>query len=267
LSVLKIFKAGAPQGALVFDASGNLYGTISNAGGTVFEMSPASGGSWNYRILHTFKPNTRDGADPLGALAFDSSGNLYGTTLYGGDASGCGLQGCGTVFKFTPASGGTWHYRVIYRFKGGTDGKLPYAGVVSDSAGNLYGTTSEGGNEGCPNDGCGIVFELSPNSNGTYRETRIHVFTDSSKDGIKPLGGVILDHSGNLFGTTPFGGSSASGTVYKLTPTAGRWKETVLYNFGNNGDGSEPKEGLISDSSGNLYGTTTLASTAFEVTP
>ena len=145
LSVLKIFKAGAPQGALVFDASGNLYGTISNAGGTVFEMSPASGGSWNYRILHTFKPNTRDGADPLGALAFDSSGNLYGTTLYGGDASGCGLQGCGTVFKFTPASGGTWHYRVIYRFKGGTDGKLPYAGVVSDSAGNLYGTTSEGG--------------------------------------------------------------------------------------------------------------------------
>ena len=267
LSVLKIFKAGAPQGALVFDASGNLYGTISNAGGTVFEMSPASGGSWNYRILHTFKPNTRDGADPLGALAFDSSGNLYGTTLYGGDASGCGLQGCGTVFKFTPASGGTWHYRVIYRFKGGTDGKLPYAGVVSDSAGNLYGTTSEGGNEGCTNDGCGIVFELSPNSNGTYGETRIHVFTDSSKDGAEPGGGLILDHAGNLFGTTPFGGSLTDGTVYKLTPTAGRWKETVLYNFGDNGDGGEPEAGLISDSSGNLYGTTSVAPTAFEVTP
>jgi len=269
LSVLKIFKAGAPYGALVFDASGNLYGTISNASGTVFEMSPASGGSWNYRILHTFKRFTRDGADPFAALAFDSSGNLYGTTRDGGDASNCGALGCGTVFKFTPASGGTWHYRVIYRFKGGTDGKLPYAGVVSDSAGNLYGTTSEGGNEGCTigSGGCGIVFELSPNSNGTYRETRIHLFTGPSKDGGAPNGGLILDHAGNLFGTTPFGGSLADGTVYKLTPTAGRWKETVLYNFGDNGDGGQPDAGLISDSSGNLYGTTTIAPTAFEVTP
>jgi uncharacterized repeat protein (TIGR03803 family) len=144
LSVLKILKAGAPQGAMVFDASGNLYGTILNKSGTVFEMSPASGGSWNYRVLHTFKRNTSDGAEPFGALAFDSSGNLYGTTLYGGDASNCSA-GCGTVFKFAPASGGTWHYRVIFRFKGGTDGKVPYSGVVSDSAGNLYGTTSEGG--------------------------------------------------------------------------------------------------------------------------
>jgi uncharacterized repeat protein (TIGR03803 family) len=268
LSVLKILKAGAPQGALVFDASGNLYGTISNKSGTVFEMSPASGGSWNYRVLHTFTRNTRDGADPFGALAFDSSGNLYGTTVYGGDASNCGA-GCGTVFKFTPASGGTWHYRVIYRFKGGTDGKLPYAGVVSDSAGNLYGTTKQGGNTGCGDDngGCGIVFELSPISNGTYRETRIHVFTDSSKDRSIPFDGLILDHAGNLFGTTSSGGSLAWGTVYKLTPTAGRWKETVLYNFGDNGDGGQPDAGLISDSSGNLYGTTTLAPTAFEVTP
>jgi uncharacterized repeat protein (TIGR03803 family) len=266
-SLIKTFKAGGPAAALVFDATGNLYGTILERLGTVFELSPGSGGSWTYRVLHVFGHTKDDGAGALGALAFDTAGNLYGTTLSGGGVASCG-SGCGTVFKLTPASGGAWRYRVIYRFKGGTDGKTPYAGVISDSAGNLYGTTTQGGNTACNNSGCGIVFKLSPNSNGTWTETRIHVFTGLATDGAGPFGWLILDHVGNLFGTTAGGGSFGYGTVFELVPRARRWTETLLHSFAMDGnDGVGPFVGVISDSSGNLYGTTRDRSVAYEVIP
>jgi uncharacterized repeat protein (TIGR03803 family) len=264
LSVIKIFKGGAPECALVFDTAGNLYGTT---GSTAFELSPGLGGSWTYRVLHVFGPTKGDGAYAHGALVFDTAGNLYGTTKFGGGVTSCG-SGCGTVFKFTPASGGTWRYRVIYRFKGGTDGKTPYAGVISDPAGNLYGTTTQGGNTACNNSGCGIVFKLSPNSNGTWTETKIHVFTGLATDGAGPFGWLILDHVGNLFGTTVGGGSFGYGTVFELVPRARRWTETLLHSFAMDGsDGVGPFVGLISDSSGNLYGTTRDLPVAYEVTP
>jgi uncharacterized repeat protein (TIGR03803 family) len=254
-SAIYNFKFGYSAVGLVFDAAGNLYGAVAGNAGSVFELSPASGGVWNHRVLHTFGRTKGDGTNPGAALAFDSAGNLYGTTLEGGDAS-CR---CGTVFKLTPTSRGNWRYSVIHRFKG-VDGAKPWAAVISDFAGNIYGTTTLGGSRAC---GCGVVFELSPNSNGTYRETVLHVFAGYPKDGGSP-GSLILDQAGNLFGTTGAGGSTADGTVFKLTLTAGQWKETVLHSFGANGDGFGPR-GLIFDSSGNLYGAFT--SGAFEVTP
>lgn len=268
LSVIKHFKAGAPWGTLAFDTAGNLYGTVCCGGDAVFELSPTANGVWTYRILHVFKINTSDGNAPRGAVSFDLSGNLYGTTLWGGGVTTC--VNCGTVFKFKPALGGKWSYKVIYRFKGGADGKHPSTGVISDPTGNLYGTTPEGGNTGCTNNGgggCGTVFKLSPNSNGTYKETRILVFTGSTTDGGAPEGGVIFDQSGNLDGTTSAGGLYSIGTVFQLTPQANRWKETLLYSFNPNVDYGAPSTGMILDPSGNLYGVSGGRSEAYEVTP
>jgi uncharacterized repeat protein (TIGR03803 family) len=268
LNAIKVFKAGAPQGALVFDTAGNLYGTVCCGGNAAFEMSPAANDAWTYRVLHVFKPSSSDGNTPTGALSFDSSGNLYGTTLSGGGLATC--INCGTVFKFKPALGGKWSYKVIYRFKGGADGKIPRAGVVSDLSGNLYGTTTQGGNTGCGDDdgGCGTVFKLSPNTNGTYKETRPFVFTGSTTDGGLPWGGVILSHSGNLYGTTVDGGLYSAGTVFELSPQGTKWTETLLYSFNPSDDYGSPNTGVILDPSGNLYGVTAGGrSEAYEVTP
>ncbi|MGH9206790.1 MAG: choice-of-anchor tandem repeat GloVer-containing protein, partial [Acidimicrobiales bacterium] len=165
----------------------------------------------------------------------DSSGNLYGTTGSGGASND------GVVFKLTP--GGT--ETVLHSFAGGaSDGSLPAAGLIADSSGNLYGTTSEGG---ASNNG--VVFKLSPD--GT--ETVLHTFAGGSSDGANPRAGLIADSSGNLYGTTGSGGASNDGVVFKLTPGG---TETVLHTFMGGGDGAFPLAGLIADSSGNLYGTT-----------
>ncbi|HXM19918.1 MAG TPA: choice-of-anchor tandem repeat GloVer-containing protein [Terriglobales bacterium] len=276
-SVIHYFKnapAHYPESGLVFDAAGNLYGTAFGSPGAVFELSPTSSGPWKIRILHKFGKTRRDGIGPLAALAFDPAGNLYGTTYVGGvPKCGLGEMGCGTVFKLTPASGGAWRYSRIYSFAGGANGDRPYAGVVSDAAGNLYGTTALGGNTGCDSnsDGCGIVFELSPNLDGTWTETLVYSFAGSAIDGGEPFSGLIFDHAGNLFGTTYIGGSSGFGTVFELTPQSGGWQETVLHNFADS-DGQLPLVGVISNAAGNLYGTTitggaTGGGAAFEVTP
>jgi uncharacterized repeat protein (TIGR03803 family) len=186
-----------------------------------------------------------DGADPEGNLVEDSAGNLYGTTNIGGTSN------LGTVFRLNK-SGET----VLYSFSGPPDGANPQAGLVLDSAGNLYGTTANGGMTGgmCPVDGCGIVFKVDPSG----KETILYSFTAGNADGAVPLGSLVRDASGNLFGTTSLGGPSNAGTVFKLDSSG---KETVLYAF--NGaagvmDGVKPAAGLIMDSSGNLYGTTEI---------
>lgn len=213
-----------------------------------------------FRVLYTFKGGS-DGSGPAGSLILDATGNLYGTTVGGG--TGCSSGGCGTVFRLAPDGTET----VLYSFAGGTDGAYPEAGLISDSSGNFYGTTSGGGNGGCYNEGCGTVFKLAPD--GT--ETVLHVFAGGS-DGSAPVAGVIMDKSGNLYGTTVSGGTGASGTVYKLAPDG---TESVLYAFQGENDGSNPYAGLVMDKSGNLYGTTQYggtggivsAGTVFEVTP
>ncbi len=190
--------------------------------------------------------NCADGWIPSAGLIFDAAGNLYGTTGLGG------TDGVGTVFELTRAGGG-WTEQVLYNF--GTDGAYPGGGLTFDSAGNLYGTTGEGGIHIL-----GTVFELTPTVGGGWTETVLHNF-GSGTDGAYPGAGVTFDAAGNLYGTTQYGGtynscSGGCGTVFELTPTAGGgWTEQVLLNFNGTG-GANPYAGLIFDGAGNLYGTT-----------
>jgi uncharacterized repeat protein (TIGR03803 family) len=220
--------------------------------GVVFKIAPDGTES----VLYAFKgPAKGDGANPYGNLITDNAGNLYGTTLSGG--IGCGPEGCGTVFKI--AKDGT--ETVLHAFAGGaSDGSAPYDGLMLDKAGNLYGTTSEGGsnsacNVGTP--GCGTVFKLTPD--GT--ETVLYAFcvNEPCYDGAYPYGGLIADNAGNLYGTTTTYGHpkyNGEGAVFKLARDG---TETVLYSFGsaiNASDGEDPVAGVVADKAGNLYGTT-----------
>jgi uncharacterized repeat protein (TIGR03803 family) len=228
-------------GSLLLDNNGNLYGTTSGGGlytyGTVFELTPKSNGKWSESVLYNFGKNGGDGCTSTGGLVFNSSGDLYGTS------GRCGEYGYGTIFELTPGSGG-WTESVLFSFDR-TDGGDPYAGVVIDKNGNLYGTAA-------------IVFELTPGSGG-WTESVIDNFSRHN-DGNGPLAGVILGAKGNLYGTTEFGGkkcdTSTCGTVYELSPlAAGGWKETILFRF-DSYDGAWPVAALFMDGSGALYGTT-----------
>jgi uncharacterized repeat protein (TIGR03803 family) len=212
-----------PSGGLIFDAAGNLYGITAGGGaygyGTVFRLAPGTGGKWTETLLHSF--NNANGADPQTGLTFDAAGNLYGTTLYGG-ASGtnCG-QGCGTVFQLSPGTNGKWTEKVLRNFNSiAKDGFSPYAGLIFDAAGNLYGTTAGGGAYGD-----GTVFELMPGTNDKWTEKILHSFNQTGKGGYSPYGNLIFDAAGNLYSTTVEGGGSGCGgvgfgcgVVFELTP-------------------------------------------------
>jgi len=334
----------SPVGGLIFDASGNLYGTTSGGGvngygyGTVFELSPGSGGTWTETVLYSFCSisGCADGATPLDGLVQDAAGNLYGTTEYGGTCQTYYL-GCGTVFELTPGANGGWIEKVLHSFNNdGTDGSWPGASLTMDAAGNLYGVTTYGGSarshRACKILGCGTAFELNPSTGGGWTETILHSF--NGKDGFNPAYNIIFDHGGNLYGTTVAGGDLGCGVVFELargtdggwtekvlrsfhhrrSPTGlildgegniygttwvggrygggsggtayrltaggdGRWSETALHNFGNSGDGANPRGSLVFDAFGNLYGTTQWGGisgcggygygcgTVFEITP
>jgi hypothetical protein len=260
-SVLYAFK-GAPDGAnpggdLVFDASGNLYGTTAGGGtstscnssscGTVFELSPHSDGSWSETVLYDFQ-DYPDGAVPDG-LTFDASGNLYGI------AEG-GSSGRGAVYELSPPlrHGGRWTETILYNFSG--FGMLN-SGLVFDGQGNLYGTYYDIDIQFCtPNVGCGAVFELKQ-AHGQWTEADLYDFLGDGNGG-QPAAGVILDSKGNLYGTGAQGGNNW-GIIFELRHSAGHWKESMLYNFcsrNNCSDGAFPLAGLVMDSNGILYGTT-----------
>ena len=182
-------------------------------------------------------------------VIFDTAGNLYGVTQNGGNSTNCN-QGCGTVFELSPASGGTWTLTTLYKFQGLDDGKQPYAGLVFDSSGNLYGTAQVGGTGGG-----GTVFKLS-SANGSWNESTLYSF-NATNDGLYPNSTLIFDTAGNLYGTTVGGGPHNDGTVFKLTPTStGYWKENIIHSFGATGDGVGPNGPLVMDAQSNLYGTT-----------
>ncbi len=230
-----------PYGGPILDRVGNLYGTTYLGGsfgaGSVYRLSP-SGSFWTYTSLYSFKAGS-DGSGPaFGSLAMAPNGALFGTTEGGGFF--------GTAFEVCACPG---RETVIHSFGTGTDGAQPIGGVVLDSAGNVYGTTSLGGA-----DGNGTVFEAQ-RSGKTWTESVLYSFTGGS-DGINPPAGVSLDTHGNLFGTTSFGGAYGVGVVYELSPSSSGWTETILYNFQGLNDGQNPVGGVVVDRAGNLYGTT-----------
>jgi uncharacterized repeat protein (TIGR03803 family) len=241
-----------PAAGVVRDAAGNLYGTTYYGGktskacsqgcGTVFKLNKAR----KETVLHSF--NTVEGGEnPYSDLIRDSDGNLYGTTLQGGKRSKACLPsyGCGTVFKLDKEG----RFTVLYSFAGGTDGVWPAAGLYRDAAGNLYGTTLQGGSSNW-----GTVFKLDT----TGKETVLYNFSNGP-DGGAPMAGVIQDAAGNLYGTTTSGGLAvcggafSCGVVFKLDP---KGNETVLHAFTGSPDGAYPQAALIQDAAGNLFGTT-----------
>jgi uncharacterized repeat protein (TIGR03803 family) len=260
LTALHAFTGGAdgsnPSGELIRDARGNFYGTAMAGGnpncsfgsfkgcGTVFEITKTG----KFTLLYSFKGG-KDGANPVAGLVRDGSGNLYGTTYSGGGHSVCGDE-CGTVFKLSK----TGHETLLHRFAARADGAFPSSTLVLDEHGNLYGTTRTAGRSRCH---CGTIFKV--NSKGNF--TVLHAFKGGKdgdgKDGDQPDAGLIRDATGNLYGTTYFGGPNNTGTIFKLDKNG---NEAILYSFTSddgqgNSDGAGPAGRLLLDANGNLYGT------------
>jgi uncharacterized repeat protein (TIGR03803 family) len=273
----KRYNDGEVPDGLIIDQGGNLYGVTAYGGtggcvligvpagcGTVYELSPprTKGGKWTYTILYSFKSG-KDGYLPGGNLVFDSAGNLYGATDFGGGkGTTCNpyYQYCGTVFELSPpkTKGGKWTEKVLHSFAGGTDGANPNGGLVLNAKGSVYGTTAGGGSTGCQGPGCGTAFELKTptKTGGAWTEKILHVFTNGD-DGAGPNGGLIFDAKGALYGTAGGGGSQGVGVVFRLAEAkqSGPWTETVLHNFAFDKGGRNPWGPVTFDESGNLYGT------------
>ncbi|HEY2473775.1 MAG TPA: choice-of-anchor tandem repeat GloVer-containing protein [Candidatus Cybelea sp.] len=261
--VLYSFQGGAdgqnPYSTLIMDKQGALYGDTETGGngswGVVFKLIPGKQG-WTESVLYAFQGGS-DGLLPAGGLLMTKSGALLGTTEAGGSSDG------GVVFELTP-SGSTYTEKIVHAFTGPPDGLTPHDALVSDSSGNLYGTTEEGGlttlHGGGHRNGWGTVFKLTP-SGSAYTESVIYSFKGLS-DGKYPVSGVLPGANGVLYGLTESGGGirgrKAFGTVFELLPKGSSYRHTVLYRFQGHTDGSYPEDtpGLIADRSGNLYGTT-----------
>ena len=235
---------------LVRDQAGNLYGTTPSGGspnyGVVYEVSP-NGSGWTETVLYTFTGGN-DGGAPYSGLILDQGGNLYGTTSQGGSGHN------GVVFKLTRGSGG-WTESVLHAFTGGDDGSFPQGDLLFDQAGNLYGTTMQGGVSGL-----GTVFKLTPHAGG-WTETTLYGFT-SGNDGSTPMAGVTSDSSNVLYGTAGAGGSGSAGVVFQLNPfptiqrtALAGWEETPIFSFTGGSGGIGPSTGLVFDQAGNLDGT------------
>jgi uncharacterized repeat protein (TIGR03803 family) len=217
---------------------------------TVFAATLLLTNAWatsQEKVPHNFKNNGEDGYYPASVI-FDSAGNIYGTTQYGG------AHAYGTVFELMPKAGGGWTEKILHNFNGnGRDGYYPSANLILDAAGNLYGTTVYGGAYDL-----GTVFELMPKAGSGWTEKIVHNFNDNGKDGYYPRAALIFDAGGNLYGTTSDGGGKGSyGSVFELTPKKGAWTEDILHSFRPaSGDGDHPSAALIFDAAGNLYSTT-----------
>jgi uncharacterized repeat protein (TIGR03803 family) len=265
-----------PQGSLIEDAKGNLYGTTRGGGtygvGTVFEMSPPaiSGGAWTLTTLYSFIPYGSGGYVPISDLITDSTGAFYGTTYSGGDP----VCACGVVYKLIPPTktGGAWTEQPLYAFTTNDgDGHLPAAAALTTtSQGILYGVTIRGGTWDS-----GVIYQLAPAAGGTYTESVLYSFGDL-EDASTPNGPILLDSAGALYGVTNFGGVFNAGTVYKFVPASNGQlaTESLLFSFkAGTKSGTNPSGSLLWDSSGNLYGITNGggsgqdAGVAYELTP
>ena len=239
-----------PDSDLVLDAAGNIYATTVSGGahdsGAVVMLSPSPEG-WTETVLYSFR-GASDGSEPYGGVTLDSAGNLYGTTVAGGTGGVCD-GGCGVAFKLTRRHG-AWFETVIHNFTGGTDGTGPGAGLTIDARGNLYGMTPTGGAAGF-----GVIYKLTPAA-GAWNETIIHTFTGGADGGGGSPGRLLLDRAGNFWGVATAGGPQGSGTAFELSPAgSASWTFKILYAFQGQPDAGFPYGALISDASGNLYGT------------
>ena len=200
---------GGSASRLLIDAAGNLFGVCTVGGangfGTVFEMSQHQG-QWQFTTLYAFK-DSPDGALPYGGLVADRAGSLFGTTYY------AGANDLGTIYQLTKING-VWTERVLYSFQGGSDGGSPISTLVADAAGNLYGTTSEGGAAAC---GCGTIFKMSRDTTGKWTETVAYRFPGTPQPGFA-YNGLVADPSGIFYGATVHGGSGNDGAIYKFRP-------------------------------------------------
>jgi uncharacterized repeat protein (TIGR03803 family) len=273
LQVLHAFTGGqdgaTPYAGVTMDGAGNLYGTASSGGsggdGTVYQLKH-KGSGWVFSPLYSFTGGS-DGANPRARVIFGPDGTLYGTTFNGGS------DGQGMVFRLRPfaractAALCPWMETVLHQFAGSPDdGANPgYGDLIFDDAANIFGTTYRGGAEGD-----GVIYVLMPAGSG-WTESVLHNF-GSGNGGTHPLSGLVLDNSGNVYGTTVQGGLSGHGTVFQLARSGSGWTESLLYSFDNGSDGSFPVAGLIFDQAGNLYGATSDGGTGgqgtvFELTP
>jgi uncharacterized repeat protein (TIGR03803 family) len=287
-SILYNFTGYGPNAPVVIDKHGNVFGTLGlgTGGGSAYELT-ASG---EYLTLYAFTGSYPDGNGPVGNLAIDQEGNLYGATVSGG------AYGGGIIFEISPTGTET----ILHSFNCNLEGCYPNAGVTMDAAGTLYGATSAGGSvflgtaykfvpssgalttlynflggeDGClpysvaldnsgnlygtTEGGCGggygLVFKVTQSGS----ETVLHSFSRNGKDGFQPISTVVVDAKGNVYGTTTLGGSIGIGTVFKITPAG---KETILHNFKGGADGFFPEAGPILDANGTLYGTTIYGGT------
>jgi uncharacterized repeat protein (TIGR03803 family) len=225
-------KGSDPTAGVIRDAAGNLYGTATEGGafnsGVVYKLDKTG----KQTVLYSFTGGA-DGSEPHAGVIRDSAGTLYGTTRFGGTFKS------GVVYKLEK----TGEETVLYSFTGGVDGSQPYAGVIRDSLGNLYGTTRFGGTFNS-----GVVYKVDT----AGQETVLYAFSGGTDGGDPDRAGVIRDSAGNLYGTTLHGGTFSSGLVYKVDKAG---QETVLYSFTGGADGGYPFTGVIRDSLGNLYGT------------
>jgi uncharacterized repeat protein (TIGR03803 family) len=271
-----------PVTGLTIDAAGNLYGTTSTGGngghgyGTVFKLKHAGSG-WIVNVLYGFSGG--DGISPQGRVALARDGTVYGTTIQGGGSGNKCPGGCGVVFRLTPPPSAPksvlapWNETIVHGFNG-TDGFEPQGDLILDQAGNIYGTTLNGGSQACNNSGqlgCGVVYEVIATKDGGWDETLLFAAQGGSA-GSEPIGGVVFDPSGNLYGALEATGPFNWGLIFQLSPSGPGWKEQSAYIFSGGSNGGVPEAGLIADASGNVYGTTRFGGinscgTVFQLTP
>jgi uncharacterized repeat protein (TIGR03803 family) len=256
---------GEPYKGVTIDAAGNLYGSAVTGGsgsceggcGVVYQLSK-NGSSWTQKVLHAFTGG-EDGSGPGSRVTVDNRGNIYGMTPTGG------TYGLGTIYTLRPKGNGTWTLQVLHAFTGGSDGSSGSAGRMVFHQGALFGAATTGGATGH-----GTIFELRPQFKGAWAFKTIYAFA-GEPDGSFPYGGLTIDLSDNIFGTTYYGGDNGVGSVFQVSHARGGWTDLILYSFKSAMDGNSPISNIVLDTAGNIYGTTSEgglgSGTIFQLTP
>ena len=251
-SVIHTFTGGddssGPGAGLTIDDSGNIYGMAPTGGkffaGTIFEMQPAKGGTYKFKVIHAFTGG-KDGIGGSAGRLVPRDGELFGAATAGG------VNGAGTIYQLSPTGRGKWKFKTLYAFRGSLDAGFPYGGLAFDALGNIFGTTYyDGAND------VGAVYELSQKNNGMWKERVLYSF-DGGSDGNGSIANVNFDTDGNMYGTTSEGGSDGDGVIFRLAPgRKNSWTESIAHNFAGPPDGAYAYNGMVGDGANNFFGAT-----------